>query len=84
MKQIDAPLPMTTEHLAPLEPVTTPPASRNDLLEIITRLTQEAKMPDGVKNARFVRIPADLYLAAHDVVRRELAGMAELAKEGGQ
>lgn len=55
----------------------TGPADRAELLELLTRLTQEAKMPDGVKRARFVRIPADLYMAAHAIVRRELADMAE-------
>lgn len=58
-----------------LEPFVAPPADRAELLALLTRITQEAKMPPGVKNARFVRVPADLYLAAHDVVRRELASL---------
>ncbi len=80
MKQIDAPLPMAGGPAPTLEPVVRPPADRGELLAILTRITQDAKMPAGVKNARFVRVPADLYLAVHDVVRRELAA----AKATGQ
>lgn len=73
MKPIDATLPMPPGDPVPVTELLPPPADREELLEVLTRITQEAKMPAGVKNARFVRVPADLYLAAHDVVRRELA-----------
>jgi len=66
---------MPGKPLPDLAPIMAPPAPREELLVLLTRITQEAKMPPGVKNARFVRVPADLYLAAHDVVRRELASV---------
>lgn len=70
MQHIDAPLPMLRPNVAPDDP---PPApTREELLAIVTSITQDAKMPPGVRNARFVRIPAHLYLSAHDMVRREL------------
>ena len=73
MKPIDAPLPMPAIPADPVTPAPEPAAERGELLALLTRITQEAKMPAGVKNARFVRLPADLYLAAHAIVVRELA-----------
>lgn len=80
MRQIDTPLPMPAGEAPRLEPITVPPADRAELLAILTRITQEAKMPPGIRNARFVRVPADLFLLAHDAVRRELASFVENAQ----
>lgn len=77
MKPFDAPLPMAESPAPPPESIMAPPADRAELLDLLTRLTQEAKMPDSVKNARFVRVPADLYMAAHDMVRRELHALGQ-------
>lgn len=80
MKPIDATLPMPAASSPEPLVIVSPPADREELLAILTRITQEAKMPPGVKHARFVRVPADLYLAAHDVVRRELASVVGTAE----
>jgi hypothetical protein len=77
MRQIDTALPMAGPAVPEVTIAPQQPASRAELLELVTRLTQEAKMPPSVKNARFVRVPAHLYLVAADVVRRELASLAE-------
>lgn len=76
MKAVDAPLPMPGGPAPILEPIVLPPADRSELLDLLTRITQQAKMPDGVKRARFVRIPAQLYMDAHAIVRRELVNIA--------
>lgn len=77
MKAVDLPLPMAASPAPAPEPIMAAPADRAELLEILTRLTQEAKMPTGLKNARFVRVPATLYMAAHDAVRRELHALGQ-------
>lgn len=80
MRQIDTPLPIASPPVPEVPMAAQPPASRGELLALVTRLTQEAKMPPSVKNAHFVRVPSSLYLDAAELVRRELANLSNLAE----
>lgn len=85
MKSIDTALPMAAPiHTPEPAPEPAPPVSRRDLIQLLTRITQEAKMPPSVTRAKFVRLPAELYMEAHAVVLRELGGLAQVTEHVGQ
>jgi hypothetical protein len=71
---VDAQLPM------PPSPVEAPPppapADRQELLALLTQIGSQCRMPPGLKQAQFVRLPAALFQQVHDVMQRELAALA--------
>lgn len=73
MPKVDAPLPMIAAPMAeqPIEPLL--PATREELVELVAKIGLSCKMPPGVKNARFVRLPSELFLEVSAIVSRELA-----------
>lgn len=54
--------------------------TRDQLFDLIRRMTKQASLPPSMKKSRFVRIPADLMIEAHTFVHDEMEAIGGLEK----